>query len=140
VVKRGIDLARVRAAVEAAERATSGQIVVSVSRWFWGSVERNARRAFERLGVAHTHKRNGVLLFVVPARRRLVVLGDDGIHAKVGQEFWNATVFAIVDHFRAGEPTAGVVHGVELIGAQLAAHFPHTAEDTNELPDEPEAR
>ena len=36
-----------------------------------------------------TKDRNAVLFFVVPARRKFVVLGDSGIHEKVGQEFWH---------------------------------------------------
>ena len=133
---RKIDRARVRAAIETAERETSGQIVVSIARWFWGSVDRTARRAFERLHIARTRERNGVLVFVVPARRRFVVLGDEGVHAKVGQEFWDAAVAAIGERFATGDLTGGLVHGVETIGAALARHFPHRQDGTNELSDD----
>ena len=51
---RAIDKVRVRAAIDAAERLSSGQIVVSVSPWFWGSVEKVAWRAFSRLHVSNT--------------------------------------------------------------------------------------
>ncbi|MDB4953693.1 MAG: hypothetical protein JWO36_1262 [Myxococcales bacterium] len=135
---RAIDSDRVRAAIEAAERTTSGEIVVSVSRFFWGNVERAARRAFERIGVANTKQHNGVLLFVVPARRRFVVLGDAGIHDKVGQAFWDTTAAAIRERFRARDFTGGLVRGVEVIGSQLASYFPPTADDVNELPDAPD--
>jgi uncharacterized membrane protein len=138
VRSRALDPERVRAAIEAAERGTSGEIVVSVARFFWGSVEHAARRAFDRLGVARTRERNGVLVFVVPARRRFVVLGDEGIHAKVGQAFWEAVVAAIAERLRAGDLTGGIVHGVETLGAQLARHFPPRADDANELPDQPD--
>jgi uncharacterized membrane protein len=73
----------------------------------------------------------------VPARRQFVLLGDAGIHAKVGQAFWDAAAEAISRRFREGDVTGALVDGIERIGAQLATHFPHQGErDVNELPDE----
>ena len=133
---RQVDQARVTQAIQAAERLTSGEIVVSVSTFFWGSVQRAAEMTFERLGIRRTSERNGVLLFIVPSRRQFVLLGDEGIHAKVGQAFWDEAAAAISARFRAGDMTGALVDGVERIGAQLAAHFPHQGErDVNELPD-----
>ena len=76
---RIIDSAKVKDAIEAAERRTSGEIAVSVSPVFWGDVRTAAQKAFERMGMTRTRERNGVLIFVVPARRRFVVLGDSGM-------------------------------------------------------------
>ncbi len=40
------------------------------------------------------------------------------------------------ERFRAGDFTAGLVEGIELVGEQLATHFPYDAvTDKNELPD-----
>ncbi|HZA51699.1 MAG TPA: TPM domain-containing protein, partial [Myxococcaceae bacterium] len=82
---RRIDVKRVEHALREAEKRASGEIRVSVAPLFWGSVRKEAERAFVRLGMSRTKERNGVLFFVVPARRKFVVLGDEGIHAKVGQ-------------------------------------------------------
>ena len=132
-----IDRERVRAAVEAAERGTSGEIVVSVAGWFWGSAERAAERAFAHLGIANTAHRNGVLLFVAPWRRRVVVLGDTGIHERVGPEFWDATIALIVERIRSTDLTSAIIAGVEHIGSQLATHFPPGPADVKSLPDMP---
>ena len=134
-MRKKIDEARVRAAIEAAEQRTSGEIVVSIARWFWGNPERAARHAFARLGIANTHRRNGVLVFVAPRRRRLVVLADVAIDAALGTAFCEAVVAAIAERFRTGDLTGGLVHGIELIATQLAVHFPRGAADRNELPD-----
>jgi len=86
-----------------------------------------------------TRHRNGILFFIVPARRRFVVLGDEGIHAKVGQEFWERVAAAVSEHLRDGDFTLGLVHGIETVGEQLALHFPFDpAADANELSDEPD--
>jgi len=134
---RTIDDARIKAAIEQAEHQTSGEIVVSVASFFWGDIHKAARRTFARLGVSKTAARNGVLFFIVPSRRMFVVLGDQGIHEKVGQEFWERIASHLTSHFRDGEFTEGLVHGIDEVGRQLAAYFPYDRSiDTNELSDD----
>ena len=134
---QSIDSRRLHEAIEQAEHRTSGEIMVSVSPLFWGSVEKAARRAFDRLGVHNTRQRNGVLFFIVPSRQRFVVLGDEGIHAKAGQELWDKVVARMSEHFRAGDFTTGLVQGIAEVGEQLAVHFPYDpATDVNELSDD----
>ena len=131
---RAIDRVRIENAIRAAELRTSGEICVSVSRLFWGNVEAAAKKAFNRMGITQTRDRNGVLFFVVPSRRKFVVLGDAGIHEKVGQQFWTSVVTAVTDKFRSGHFTEGLVKGIEAVGEQLATHFPYDeAADKNEL-------
>lgn len=131
-----LDEKRIEEAIARAERMSSGEIRVSVAPLFWGSVRKAAERAFERLGMTATELRNGVLFFIAPARRQFVVLGDAGIHEKVGQEFWESISAAVSERFRAGDYTEGLVRGIEMAGEQLAKHFPcDTCRDVNELPD-----
>ena len=134
---RLIDSDRIKAAIQKAERRTSGEICVSVSRLFWGNIEKAADKAFGRLGMTQTKHRNGVLFFVVPSRRRFVVLGDEGIHTKVGQEFWQRIANRVSEHFRDGDFTTGLLKGIEEVGEQLAAHFPYdSTADVDELTDD----
>jgi uncharacterized membrane protein len=134
---RRVEIERVKKAIKEAEKQTSGEIVVSVARFFWGRVRPAAERAFKRLNMKQTRQRNGVLFFIVPARRRFVVLGDEGIHAKVGQEFWDGIAAAMSEDFKKGDFTDGLVRGIETAVGGLAAHFPFDAStDVNELPDE----
>jgi uncharacterized membrane protein len=132
-----VDKERVREAIVEAEKRTSGEICVSVARFFWGRVRPEAERAFRRLGMANTRLRNGILFFIVPARKRFVVLGDVGIHAKVGQDFWDGIATSMAGHFRKGEFREGILAGIRAAGDGLAVHFPYEpATDVNELPDE----
>ena len=131
-----IDTASIEAAMKQAEHRTSGEICVSVSRFFWGDVRSVAEKAFSRLHVAKTAQRNGVLFFVVPARRKFVILGDSGINEKVGPHFWSGVVHVMAERFSKVDFTGGIVLGIEHVGAQLALHFPVDAgTDVNELPD-----
>jgi uncharacterized membrane protein len=132
-----IDVERIRQAIEAGEQRTSGEIRVSVAPWFWGDIERAAERAFVRLGMTHTAERNGVLFFLVPSRHTFVVRGDEGIHANVGQAFWDDLVGAMQVYFRRGEFTEGLVFGIHAAAEKLATHFPYDPHrDVDELPND----
>jgi uncharacterized membrane protein len=132
-----IDDDRIKAAIADAERKTSGEIRVSVSRFFWGSVQSAAEKAFTRMGMRATKDRNGILFFVVPSRHRFAIIGDMGIHQKVGQEFWEKLVAVISEDFKTGDFNAGLQKGIAEAGHSLAGHFPFQGEkDVNELPDD----
>jgi len=132
-----VDREKIKTAIEAAEHRTSGEICVSVSRLFWGNIETAADKAFVRLGMTRTKERNGVLFFVVPSRRKFVVLGDRGIHERVGQEFWESVAAIISGKFREGDFTGGLLNGIEKVGEELATHFPYDpTTDKNELSDD----
>jgi uncharacterized membrane protein len=132
-----VDVEKVREAIHAAEQTTSAEIRVAVSGPFWGSVERAARAAFRRLSMTSTAARNGVLIFVAPARRRFVVLGDVEVHARVGQSLWDRVVPVIADKFRRSDFTGGLLGGIASLAEGLSGPFPYDPRtDRNELADE----
>jgi uncharacterized membrane protein len=135
---QSLDTAAVERAIALAETRTTGEIRVSIAGFFVGSSQRLAERAFGRLGLQATRDRNGVLLLIAPARHAFVVLGDEAIHAQVGDAFWAEIAARIGTRFRDGHFTQGVVEAVDAIGEALARHFPAGAEaggNPNELPD-----
>lgn len=136
-LKDKLDIDRVREAIERAEASTSGEIVVSIADYFFGNVHRAAHRAFERLGIASTRHRNGVLLFIEPARRQFEIVADIGIHERVRPGFWTEVADRLAQRFREGDFTTGLLEAIERIGAELAIHFPRGPDDVNELADEP---
>ena len=94
-----------------------------------------ARQEFFELGLHETHERTGVLLLVSLFERRVIVLGDAGIHAKVGDEHWRKTKDVVLDGVRRGQLREGLIAGVRACGAELEMHFPWAAGDRNEVPD-----
>jgi uncharacterized membrane protein len=135
---RSLDSPAVERAIARAETRTSGEIRVSIAGFFVGSSRRLAEHAFRRLGLQATRNRNGVLLLIAPARRQVVVLGDEAIHAQVGDAFWTEIAAHVGTRFREGRFTQGVVEAIDAIGEALARHFPAGAEadgNPNELPD-----
>ncbi len=131
-----LDHDRVLAAIRAAEQRSRGEIRVHVAGKSVDDPQRAAAALFEKLGMTATAERNGVLIFVAPASQRFAVVGDKGIHEKCGAGFWQDVASAMEEDFRAGRFTDGIVKGVTRAGDALAAHFPRTGPDVNELSDD----
>lgn len=131
-----LDKGRVAAAIEAAERRTSGEIRVHVQARAHGEIRKIAERTFERLGMTKTELRNGVLLFIACEEQRFVILGDRGIDEKVPPHFWDDIAARLTSRFKSGEITEGIVEAIESAGEELAHDFPREAGDVNELTNE----
>jgi len=133
----GVDVGRVKAAIAAAERRTSGELRVAVARfYFWGDVLRAAESAFKRLHMDRTRRRNAVLIFLAPRLRRFAVVGDVGVHAHVTAAFWKEIADALARAFRARDLTGGLERALATIGDKLAEPFPPEPDDENELRDD----
>ena len=81
--------------------------------------------------MSRTRARNGVLIFVAPSRRKLAVLGDVGVQAKVAPNLWVRVVDRMTTDFRRGNRTAGLIAAVALLADALAAVFPAGAHDVD---------
>jgi uncharacterized membrane protein len=124
------------AAIGKAEQGTSGEIRVFITRQEPDDAIAAAQVQFSRLGMEKTRHRNGVLIFVAPGTQRFAVIGDVGVHARCGDEFWRQVAAEMGGHFRRQDFSAGLLLGIERAGALLARHFPRGPDDRNELPDE----
>jgi uncharacterized membrane protein len=131
-----LQLDDVVAAIREAEQRTSGEIRVFISRKSIEDPVMAAQAAFLHLGMEKTREHNGVLIFVAPRTHKFAVIGDAGVHAKVGDGFWQELAKAMTDHFRKSEFTPGLVLGVKRAGELLAQHFPCRRNDKNELSDD----
>jgi uncharacterized membrane protein len=127
---------RIIQAIREAESKTSGEIRVLIQR---GKLRSDpleaAQKKFHRLGMHKTRERNAVLIFVAPRVHKLAVVGDNAIHEKCGEEFWQRVVEKMRTHFGNEKFSDALVEAIHEIGDVLASDFPKTREDTNELPD-----
>jgi uncharacterized membrane protein len=121
---RFVDKKRVRDAIVRAEASTDAPISVSIVPHVEGDVHAAALHALHRRGLSRAPGRNAVHFFVVPSRREFAVVGDTGAHERLGQAAWDGVAATVENHFRRGDPTAGLVAGIEEIGRLLAPHFP----------------
>lgn len=124
-------------AIRSAEMASSAEIRVHLEHRCPGDVYDRAKTVFEEIGMTATELRNGVLIYFATGDRKFAVLGDSGIHEKVGDDFWQDVVANMEENFRAGGFVLGMTLGIARIGEKLAIHFPHAGEDDrDELPDD----
>ncbi|MBI3563870.1 MAG: hypothetical protein HY079_01580 [Elusimicrobia bacterium] len=122
--------------------AAVGRWVRPVKRFFLGAqrmedaVQRRAKEVFYDRGVAATAARDGVLVFASLLERRVVVLADDAVRARVKPEAWRSVVDALTAAAAAGRPADGLVAAVERTAAVLRAAG-LTGKGGGQLADEP---
>ncbi len=111
-------------------------------RWIISSRDMDAHvhdaafREFYRRGLYRTRASNGVLIYLSCLERRVVVLGDKGIHERMGDDHWNSVRDRIILGIRQGQAARGICEAIELCGRALAEHFPRLPDDEDELPNE----
>lgn len=129
-----LDRARIESAIADAESRTSGEIRVAFHAGEVDDATALAQSEFTRLGMSTTRERNAVLILVAPEARQFAIIGDEGVHAKCGDDFWREVAAVMETHFRAGRHTDAIVEAVARTGSVLAREFPHRPDDRNELP------
>ncbi len=131
--------AEIVAAIEAAERRTSGEIRLYVEREVprqdpgGGDATRRSQELFSTLGIHQTAERNGVLIYLATHSRRFAVVGDTDLHRRVGKDFWDDVVTEIGRHFAADAFVIGVTTAIAGIGEKLRVYFPQPPDDVDEL-------
>ena len=122
--------------IRQAEEQTSGEIRVHLDRHSGGDVLKKAQKIFYQRGMAHTKHRNGVLIYLATDHRKFAIVGDEGIHRVVPENYWEEVREEMQKHFREEKFLAGVCRAIQRIGEKLQAHFPAEKAGPNELPDE----
>ena len=125
-------------AVKAAEKETSGEVRVFIeARCSWMDAIDRAREIFFSLKMDQTEHRNATLVYIAMKDHQLAVYGDEGIHKKVGTEYWNGLVREMISCFNKDNYAEGIASCVLQIGQALKTNFPYEKEtDKNELPDD----
>lgn len=123
-------------AIRFAEIQTSGEIRLFVESKcrFVNPVDR-AIELFGELNMHKTKDRNGVLLYIAIKDRQMAIWGDEGIHERLGQEFWQKEVSEILSEFHQQHYVDGICKILGDIGIALKQNFPYEREDINELSD-----
>jgi len=125
-------------AVRNAEKRTSGEVRVFVESHcsYMDAIDR-AKEIFADLKMYETADRNAVLVYVALKDKQLAVFGDEGIHSKLGNEYWNTEVRKMISRFNKENYAEGLKEVVTDIGEALTQLFPYNNDtDKNELPDD----
>lgn len=117
-----------------AERETSGEIRIHIEKkCSTDSPIERARQVFEELGMHETDLRNGVIIYIAFKDHKLAIWGDEGIHSRVGQSFWEEEYELLKNYFREQDYETGLTEVILQIGQKLKENFPYQEDDINEL-------
>ncbi len=124
------------AAIQLAEKNTSGEIRVHIEPSTSKVPFDRALEVFYELKMNKTQLQNGVLIYVAVTDRQFVICGDKGINDVVPADFWDQTKEIMATQFKKGNFKQGLIDGISKAGEQLKTFFPWQADDTNELSNE----
>ncbi|MFZ9695576.1 MAG: TPM domain-containing protein [Chitinophagaceae bacterium] len=132
------DIDRLKLAIAAAEKSTSGEIRVFIeSRCRYVEATDRAAELFVQLKMQETAARNGVLIYLATKDHQLAIWGDQGIHENLGDNYWQQRIHEMISTFNTSDYVAGIIACIEQIGVALSTHFPYQGDaDKNELSDE----
>lgn len=130
------DQERISDAIELAENQTSGEIRVCVSKHCPGDILEQATYYFEKMGMHKTALRTGVLFYLAMEDRKFAIVGDQGIHEKVPEDFWDTSKNIMQTHFKQGAFIEGLLAGIASVTTPLKHYFPRVQDDVNELPND----
>lgn len=137
------DLDAIAAAVHAAEGGTSGEIRVHLEPRIprrrgqpAGEALARATHVFHRLRMHATEERNAVLIYLAVEDHKLAIVGDEAVHARVGDQYWQRVRDAMVERLRAGRPREAIVHAVADVGRVLSKFFPPQPGQHHQLTDD----
>lgn len=126
---------QLHAAIRRAEQNTSAEIRVLIVHEPAPDPVAEAHARFRALRMHKTKRRNAVLILVAPASNTFAIVGDVGIHALCGDDFWRSVRDAMTPHLKARHYTEALLLAIGRAGELLAQHFPPGDDDRNELPD-----
>jgi uncharacterized membrane protein len=125
-------------AIQKAEQQTSGEVRLFVeSKCRFVDAMDRAKELFIQLKMNETVDRNATLIYVAVKDHQFAILGDEGIHQRVGNDYWQQEVEKMFLHFKHSELVNGICQAIYDLGEALQTHFPYNkSTDKNELPDD----
>ncbi len=96
-------------------------------------VEKGALAAFYREQLHKTRDANGILLYISVMEKKVWVLGDSNINARIDQQEWDQTVIELTAGIKEGRPAEAICQAVRRVGQILSSHFPYRKDDQDEL-------
>lgn len=120
-------------AIARAELKTSGEIRLHVENFCFGNEMKRAQTVFTKLRMHQTKEHNGVLIYIAVLSRKIAVIGDEGIHQKLGNDFWQKIVNDLIKKFKENKKAEALAECIVECGEQLGKFFPRSDDDLNEL-------
>ncbi|MCI0449536.1 MAG: TPM domain-containing protein [Chlorobi bacterium] len=133
------ELKDIQAKLDAVEKNSTGEVILSLrekrtllERLY--SPHELAFRDFDKLGVANTKERTGILIFIIFGEKYYDIIADEGIYAKIPNSAWNMLEVRLKGEFRKGSYFTGLMHLIKSMAKILEKEFPpKTGESDDEI-------
>ena len=135
-------LKKIEDAIRASETKHAGELRFAVEGslplpFLKASPRARAEALFAQLRVWDTEHHSGVLIYVQLVDRRIEIVADRGVAAKVEQAQWQAICRGMESAFGKKRYLEGALAAIEAVTKLLARHFPPDGRNPNELSDKP---
>jgi putative membrane protein len=99
-------------------------------------VRRRAIAIFQAAAARRTTGRTGILIYLSLAERRAEIIADEAILKVTDEHTWGEAMTDLLTNVKAGRIGDGIAAAVSQVGVVLSQHFPRSAADLNEIPDQ----
>jgi len=123
------------AAITDAELKTSGELRIHLEK-STKDAQARAKEMFGKLEMHKTVEKNGVLFYLAVESRKLAIWAGEGINNQVPSHFWEDIIVAMIEEFKSGHFSEGLIRGIEMAGQALGEYFPRKEDDVDELSNE----
>ena len=134
----------IEAAIGVSETVHGGEIRFAIENtlpaslaWRGISGRERAIEVFSNLHVWDTEHNSGVLIYLLLADHDIEIIADRGIASQVAPTVWEEVAQTMEAAFRQGEFERGALAGIAQVSALLAAHFPPSGHNPDELANRP---
>lgn len=100
------------------------------------AVRSRSVQAFYEKGLYRTRDETGVLIFISIFERKVWILGDRGINARIEPQAWQKLASELSAGIGSGSACAALCRVISQCGELLTSHFPSKQANPNELSDE----
>ena len=101
------------------------------------TARRRAEDLFTQLRIWDTADNSGILIYAQLVDRRVEIVADRGIAARVPQAEWDALCREMEGFFHAEQWRQGALAAITGANGLLTRHFPASGHNPDELPDRP---
>ena len=124
------------AAIREAEKDTIGEIRVYLEKHCSKDWKERVVEVFKKMKMNQTMQHTGVLIYIAHVDHLFAIYGDQGIHEKVPENFWEEEKELMREYFSNGKFGEGIRLAVIRCGEHLKKHFPASGANPDELSNE----
>lgn len=119
------ELEEIRQSIHHAELETTGEIRVYFEPKDKGDAYKRGVEMLHNLKLHEKKHRNGVMLYVAYQSKTFAIVGDEGIHKTVPENFWDDIKIDLQNCFKEGKMKTGIITAIEKVGSHLKQYFPN---------------